>query len=76
MLEVGVKRKARKTWKSRREEKVVGFSLASLYPAKKLEAVTQGRTRGIDHPMWKYHQRLGGQVRPWGHSRYIHVKQG
>ena len=30
--------------------KVVGFSSAALFPAKKWEAVTQGRNRGIDHP--------------------------
>ena len=45
------KRKDKKTWKSRNEEKVVGFSLVSLFPAKKREVVTQGGTRGIDHPM-------------------------
>ena len=49
---VGVqeKRKDRKTRKSTSEEKGVGFSSASLFPARKREAVTQGRTRGIDHP--------------------------
>ena len=31
------------------EEKVVGFSSASLFPARKLETVTQGGTKGIDH---------------------------
>ena len=41
------KRKDRKTWKSRREENVVGFSSASLFPARKPEAVTQG----INHLM-------------------------
>ena len=38
------KRKDTKTWKSRSEEKGVGFSLASLFPARKWEAVTQGGT--------------------------------
>ena len=33
-----------KTEKSRSEEKVVGFSLASLFSARKWEAVTQGGT--------------------------------
>ena len=33
-----------KTRKSRREEKVVGFSSASLFPARKQEAITQGGT--------------------------------
>ena len=45
------KRKDRKTRKSRSEEKVVSFSSASLFPAKKWEAVTQGGTREIDHLM-------------------------
>ena len=49
----GQKRKDRKTMKSRSEEKVVGFSSASLFPARKREAVTQAGTRGIDHPMWR-----------------------
>ena len=34
------KRKERKSQKSRSGEKVVGFSLVSLLPARKLEAVT------------------------------------
>ena len=37
----------RKTWKSRREEKV-GFSSASLFPARKREAVTQGGTMKLE----------------------------
>ena len=44
------KRKDMKTRKSRSKEKVVGFSSASLFPAMKLEIITQGGTRGIDHP--------------------------
>ena len=44
------KRKDRKTHKSRGEEKGVGFSSTSLFPARKREAVTQDGTRGIDHP--------------------------
>ena len=38
--------------KSRNEEKVAGFSSASLFPAKKRDAVTHGGTMepgGIDH---------------------------
>ena len=31
------------------EEKMVGFSSASLFPARKWEAFTQGRTIEIDH---------------------------
>ena len=41
-LGVQEKRKDRKTQKSRSEEKVVGFSSASLFPARKREAVAQG----------------------------------
>ena len=36
-----LKREDRKTWKSRREEKVVDFSSTSLFPAGKHEAVTR-----------------------------------
>ena len=43
------KRKDRKTKKSRSEEKVVGFSSAFLFPARKWEAVTQSGTRGRDY---------------------------
>ena len=43
-LGVQEKRKDRKTRRSRSEEKVVGFSSASLFPARKLEPVTQGGT--------------------------------
>ena len=53
------KRKYRKARKSRSEEKVVGFSSVSLYPARKREAVTQGGTREIDHPMRRKTQRAG-----------------
>ena len=38
------KRKGRKSRKSRGEEKVVGFNSASLFHARKQEAVTQGVT--------------------------------
>ena len=34
----------RKSQKSRNEEKVVGFSFASIFPTRKWEAVTQGGT--------------------------------
>ena len=44
------KRKERKTRKSRSEEKVVSYSSVSLFLARKMEAVTQDRTRGIEHP--------------------------
>ena len=32
---------------------MVGFSSASLLPAREWEAVTQGGDREIDHPMWR-----------------------
>ena len=41
------KRKDRKSQKSRSEMKVVGFSSASLFPARKQEAVTQDGTGRI-----------------------------
>ena len=40
----GQERKDRKTWKSRSEGKVVGFTSAFLFPIRKREAVTQGGT--------------------------------
>ena len=48
----GVRRRG-KTGKHRKvgEKKVMGFSSASLFPERKWKAVTQGGTRGIDHPM-------------------------
>ena len=57
MLEGQEKRKGRKTWKSRSEEKVVGFSSAALFPARKWESVTHGGTMGIDHLMQRRTQR-------------------
>ena len=74
------KRKDRKIWKSRGEEKVSSFSSASLFPAKKQEAADQGETRGIDHLMQRRTQGAGtikdrGQVRLRVHSRYLYIKQ-
>ena len=62
------KRKGRKTRKSRIEKKVVGISLASLFPARKREAITQGGTRGIDHPTRRRTQ-VAGIVRGWEDKR-------
>ena len=31
----------------------MGFTSVSLFPARKLEAVTRVETTGIDHPTWK-----------------------
>ena len=38
---------------------MVGFSSAPLFPTRKWEAVTQGGTRGIDHPTWRRTQGAG-----------------
>ena len=46
-------RKARKSQKSRSEEKLEGFSSAFLFPARIREAVTRVETTGIDHPTWR-----------------------
>ena len=54
-----VKRKVRKTQKWRSGEKVVCFSLASLFPPKKWEAITQIEIRGTDHLMQRKTQRAG-----------------
>ena len=54
-----------------REEKVVGFSLASLFLAKKGEAVTQGRTKGIDHQTRRRTQGAG-IVKGWEYNYYYY----
>ena len=36
---------------------MVGFGSASLFLTRKREEVTQGGTRGIDHPTWRRTQR-------------------
>ena len=77
------KRKDRNIRKSRSEEKVVGFSLASLFPARngrqssRVEPLNQGDrpTDVEENPRSQYRQRLGGQEGPREHSRYIHVKK-
>ena len=54
---------------NRSEEKVVGFSSASLFHARKQEKVTQGGNHGDrppdeeDNPGSRYYQRLGGKAR-------------
>ena len=62
------KRKYRKTRKIRSEEKVVGFSSVSQFPARKQEAFTQGGTRGIDHLTWRITQGAG-IVKGWEDKR-------
>ena len=68
MLGSQEKRKGRKTRKSRHEEKVVGFSSVTLFPARKLEAVIQGGTRGIGHPTRRKTQG-DGIVKGWEDKR-------
>ena len=59
-------------------KRMVGFTSAPLFPARKREAVTPDGTRGNrpldagENPGSPYRQR---QTRPRSHSRYIHVKQ-
>ena len=47
---------------------MVGFSSASPFPRKKLKVVTQGKTTGIDHPMWRGIQGVG-IVKDWEDKR-------
>ena len=54
------RRKDRKTRKSRREEKVMGFTSASLFPVRKRDEVTQDETRGlIEYPTRRRTQGAG-----------------
>ena len=60
------------------EGKLVGFSSTFLFPARNSHPGWNQGERPPDaenHPGSRYHQKLGGQGRPWAHSRYIHVKQ-
>ena len=63
------KRKDRKVWYSRSEEKVLDFSSVSLFPARKRKTVTQGGTRGIDHSTRRKIQGAG-IVKSWENKRY------
>ena len=62
------KRKDNKTRKSKSEEKVVGFSSAFLFPARKREVIAQGGNYGDRPPEAEdnsgsmYLQRLRGQA--------------
>ena len=77
------KSKDRKTRKSRSKERAMDFSSDSLFPRRKQDAFTQGGTiepgdrtpEAEENPGSRYWQRLGRQVRPRVHSRYINVKQ-
>ena len=62
------KRKDRKTWKRWSEEKDVGFSSASLFPARKLEAVIQGGSKGINHQTCRRTQEAG-IIKVWEDKR-------
>ena len=62
--------------KSRSEEKVMGFSSASLFPARKWEAVTMVEATCVEGNLGSgYRQKVRRQARIRPHSRYIHVKQ-
>ena len=82
-LWVQEKRKVRKTWKSRREEKVDGISSASLFPQGNgrqlpmVEPYNQGDSPpdAEENPGSWYSQRPGGNARPRALSRYSHIKQ-
>ena len=52
----------------KREEKVVGFSSASLFPTRKWKSVAQGGTRGIDYQTWRRMQGAG-IVKGWEDKR-------
>ena len=72
-----------KTRKIRNEEKVVGWSSAFPFPARKQETVIQGETMepgdrppdAEETPGSRFRQRLGGKAKQRAHSRCIHVKQ-
>ena len=50
---------------------MLGFSSASLLPARKLEVVTKGGTRGIDYLTGRKNPIQGaGNVKGWEDKRY------
>ena len=53
---------------------MVGFSSASLFPAKKREAVIRAEPRDRP-PDAEENPGMGEQARPWSSFRYIYVKQ-
>ena len=54
----------RKTRQSRSEKKVASFSSASLFPARKREAVTQGGTMVTDH-LTRRRNQGAGRAKGW-----------
>ena len=59
--------KDRKTRKSRSEKNVVGFSSAVIFSAWKRKAVTQGRTRALDHTTRKRtREPIPPKIKCWG----------
>ena len=62
------KRKDRKTWKSRTKEKVVDFSSASIFTARKREAVILVGIKGTIHPTRRKTQGAG-IVKDWKDKR-------
>ena len=73
------KRKERKTRKRRNEEKVVGFSSASIFPARKwvvgptVEPTGDRTSDAAENPGRRYRQMLGEQVRPRAHLRKTRI---
>ena len=61
--EVRKRGKTGKHGKSRSEERVLGFSLTSLFPTRKRKAVTQGGRKGIDQLMQR--TQGAGIVKGW-----------
>ena len=64
-----------KTQKSKSEEKMVGFSSASLFPVRKREAVTQGGIGGIEQPREPVSSKVQRTSETGGRIPDIHVKQ-
>ena len=63
------RRKDRKTRKSKSEEKVMGFSSASLFPVRKRDAVTQDETRGLIENPTRRRTQGAGIIKGWQDKR-------
>ena len=60
--------KVKKTRKGWSQDKVVGFSSASIFSGRKWEAITQGGTKGLDEPTRRITQRAG-IIKGWEDNR-------
>ena len=67
-ISLGLEEEREENTKCRSDEKVVGFISASLFPASKLEAVTQGVTRRVHQPTQRKTQGAG-IVKGWKDMR-------